>query len=68
MENCIFYNLIDDPLEEYPLTKPRSCAEYENGRWTPADPGWHFCRLREVIARKSLLASPATPNSPRKKN
>jgi arylsulfatase A-like enzyme len=56
--NCTFYNLIDDPLEEYPLAKPDSCANYENGTWTPAVPEWHFCRLQEVIGKDSFLASP----------
>jgi arylsulfatase A-like enzyme len=56
--NCTFYNLIDDPLEEYPLAKPDSCANYENGTWTPAVPAWHFCRLQEVIGKDSFLASP----------
>ncbi len=56
--SCTFYNLVDDPLEEYPLDKPDSCANYENGTWTPADPEWHFCHLQEIIAKKSFLASP----------
>lgn len=57
-ENCIFYNLINDPIEEYPLSKPDSCTNYQNGTWTPADPEWNFCRLQEVIAKDSFLASP----------
>ena len=56
--SCTFYNLIDDPLEEYPLAKPDSCANYKKGTWTPAAPEWHFCRLQEVIAEESFLASP----------
>jgi arylsulfatase A-like enzyme len=62
-ESCIFYNLIDDPLEEYPLDKPDSCTNYKNGNWTTADPEWHFCRLQEIIAKESFLASP-----PKKEN
>ncbi|MBN2243943.1 MAG: sulfatase-like hydrolase/transferase [Acidobacteria bacterium] len=57
-ENCVFYNLVDDPLEEYPLAKPSGCANYENGTWTPADPEWHFCRLHEVIVEESFLGQP----------
>ena len=57
-ESCVFYNLIDDPLEEYPLEKPDSCAGYRNGTWTQTDPEWNFCRLQEVIAEKSTLANP----------
>ncbi len=55
--SCTFYNLIDDPLEEYPLAKPDSCTNYENGTWTPAAPEWHFCRLQQVIGKESFLAS-----------
>ncbi len=55
--NCSFYDLIDDPLEEYPLTKPGSCLDYGNGTWTPADPAWHFCSLQKVLATQSFLAN-----------
>ena len=70
--NCVFYNLVDDPLEEYPLDKPDSCANYENGTWTPADPEWHFCRLQEVITKESFLGQPqyikqAVPKQPLRK-
>jgi arylsulfatase A-like enzyme len=58
--SCTFYNLNDDPLEEYPLAKPDSCANYKNGTWTPAVPGWNFCRLQEVLAKDSFLAPPKT--------
>jgi arylsulfatase A-like enzyme len=56
-EACAFYNLLRDPLEEFPLEKPGSCANYDNGRWTPADRDWHFCRLIGVLARESFLSS-----------
>jgi arylsulfatase A-like enzyme len=58
-ENCEFYNLIDDPLEEYPLAKPDSCADYKNGKWTTANQEWHFCRLQEILATESFLSQPA---------
>lgn len=54
--NCEFYNLIDDPLEEYQLTKPDSCTDYSNGTWTPSDPQWHYCRLTDVVATYSFLS------------
>jgi hypothetical protein len=54
--NCEFYNLADDLLEEYPLAKPASCDDYVNGKWTPADPQWHYCRLTEVVAKDSILS------------
>ncbi len=60
--SCTFYNLADDPLEEYPLTKPGSCANYKNGTWNTANPEWHFCRLQEVIGKESFLASPKKTN------
>ena len=51
-----FYNLINDPLEEYPLNKPGSCTNYTNGTWTPeANPEWHYCRLIEVINNYSIF-------------
>jgi hypothetical protein len=53
-----FYNLSEDPLEEYPLTKPAGCSLYSNGVWSPADEGWHFCRLTEVVRLKSFLQIP----------
>ena len=55
-DDCLFYNLKRDPLEEYPVAKPGSCAEYQNGRWTPADLEWHYCHLVDIVARKSFLS------------
>ncbi len=56
--SCTFYNLVNDPLEEYPLEKPKSCENYRNGKWTTADPAWHFCRLQEVLTKESFLGQP----------
>lgn len=53
--DCKFYNLIQDPLEEYPLARPDSCADYASGQWTPKDSRWHFCRLTDIVARESFL-------------
>ena len=47
--NCQFYSLADDPLEEYPLPKPASCAGYADGSLTPVNQEWNFCRLMEVV-------------------
>lgn len=52
---CRFYNVADDPLEEYPLAVPESCAGYPNGSLTPADDAWHYCRLTEIVATESFL-------------
>ena len=57
--SCTFYDLKDDPIEEYPLPKPASCADYASGKLIPAAREWHFCRLRQVLATKSFLALPA---------
>ncbi len=54
--NCLFYNLVSDPLEEYPLAKPDTCTPYANGKWTPADPRWHYCRLTDIVAKDSFLS------------
>jgi arylsulfatase A-like enzyme len=56
--SCTFYDLIDDPLEEYPLPKPGSCLNFDNGTWTPADRSWHFCRLQSVLDAQSFLSGP----------
>jgi arylsulfatase A-like enzyme len=53
---CELYNLIEDPLEEYPLGTPDDCGGYSNGTWSPADPEWHYCRLTEVVRQRSFLA------------
>jgi len=56
-DNCEFYNLADDPLEEYPLAKPDNCADYDKGKWTPANPQWHYCRLTHVVAKYSFMSA-----------
>ena len=55
-DHCEFYNLANDLLEEYPLDKPENCDNYKNGKWTPKDPQWHYCRLTEVVAKYSFLS------------
>ena len=57
--HCTFYDLKDDPIEEYPLNKPASCDDYKSGKLTPAERAWHFCRLQEVLATKSFLGVPS---------
>lgn len=53
--DCELYDLIADPLEEYPLEKPNDCNDYRDGTWTPDDREWHFCRLTEIVATESFL-------------
>jgi arylsulfatase A-like enzyme len=55
MGDCEFYDLIKDPLEEYPLATPENCAHYSDGSWTSDDEPWHYCRLTEVVRTKSFL-------------
>jgi arylsulfatase A-like enzyme len=49
---CVFFNLKNDPLEEYPLDKPASC----DSKTTPKDPAWHYCRLANLIRTESFFA------------
>lgn len=62
--SCSFFDLKEDPLEEYPLSKPVSCDGYAKGTVTPAAPAWHFCRLQEVVAKESFLSKPIPPPPP----
>jgi arylsulfatase A-like enzyme len=57
IESCLFYNLVNDPLEEYPLAKPANCTDYQNGKWKPTAPEWSFCRLQEAVAKESFMAA-----------
>ena len=59
-DNCIFYNLKEDPLEEYPMDKPESCSNYDSSYKT-SDAEWHFCHLQNVLATDSFLAHPIPP-------
>jgi arylsulfatase A-like enzyme len=52
--SCEFYDLVADPLEEYPVTAPGDCTDYRT-TWTTADPEWHYCRLVEVLDGESGL-------------
>ena len=51
--NCEFYDLMDDPLEEYQLSKPDSCANFR--AWPMSSPEWHYCRLIEVVNMYSIF-------------
>ena len=56
--DCEFYDLVDDPLEEYPLPEPASCTASASGSAGSRTRDWHFCRLQEVIAKESSLRMP----------
>jgi arylsulfatase A-like enzyme len=49
---CQFFNLRNDPLEEYPLPVPASCSS----AGTAKDPAWHYCRLANFIRTESFFA------------
>ena len=51
-EGCEFYNLLADPLEEFPLVAPASC-EMEFPR---ADQSWHYCHLMDVMLTETVIA------------
>lgn len=53
--NCKFYNMKDDPLEEYPLSIPDNCKKYTDGKLTRKDSEWHYCRLMEVVRAESFM-------------
>lgn len=50
--SCQFFNLANDPLEEFPLPVPASCG----GGGTAKDPAWHYCRLANFIRTESFFA------------
>ena len=58
---CSFYNLVRDPIEEFALDKPKSCAGYESGGLSPTSQDWHFCRLLDVLAKESFLSASWDP-------
>jgi len=62
-EHCEFYDLVDDPIEEYPLPRPASCDGYQTGMKTAAAQ-WSYCHLHEVIAKQSILSQSRPPASP----
>jgi arylsulfatase A-like enzyme len=51
-ESCRFYDLIADPLEEFPLEQPAGCR----AGTTPAEREWHYCRLTGLIRRESFFS------------
>jgi arylsulfatase A-like enzyme len=52
-DNCLFFNLSTDPLEEYELAKPNCVSPDPN--WTTDDAEWHYCRLIEVVNTYSIF-------------
>lgn len=52
--NCSFYNLAQDPLEEFALERPATCAA-DQGPVKADDPAWNYCYLESVVATQSIL-------------
>ena len=50
-DNCAFYDLVHDPLEEFPLDKPASCDK----GYAETDPAWSYCYLTRVVAERSIF-------------
>ena len=48
-QDCNFFNIAADPLEEYPLAMPASCDADVRGGWTATDDAWHYCLLAEAM-------------------
>ncbi|MBK6673748.1 MAG: hypothetical protein IPG49_09830 [Proteobacteria bacterium] len=44
--SCEFFDLVEDPLEEYPLARPASCDAYQQGKLKITAPEWSYCRLQ----------------------
>lgn len=51
--DCEFFNVLKDPLEEYPLDKPASCADF--AKWKTSESRWQYCRLNQVVATESFM-------------
>jgi len=61
--DCEFYDLVEDPLEEFKLSKPASCEAYRKGSLNPEASDWSFCHLQQVLAKESMLSQPPPPPS-----
>ncbi|MXO66429.1 sulfatase-like hydrolase/transferase [Altericroceibacterium endophyticum] len=51
--NCEFYNLVTDPIEEYPLTAPTSCPKQLNRNFAADDQAANFCFLRQAVREQA---------------
>jgi arylsulfatase A-like enzyme len=62
-DNCAFYNLVSDQLEEYPLDHPKSCDGVLDGVKAD-DPAWNYCYLQHAVATNSILTGHKAGSGP----
>jgi len=53
VETCQFFNLVNDPLEEFPLTPPASCDA--KAAVVSSDPDANYCYLRDRLEAEKKL-------------
>lgn len=53
--NCEFYNLVRDPIEEYPLKAPSSCPATVRVTFSAGDEAANYCFLRQAVHIQSGL-------------
>jgi arylsulfatase A-like enzyme len=54
-KTCQFFNLTNDPLEEFPLAMPAECPANQPGDFAATDEAANFCFLRQAIKEQSSL-------------
>ncbi|BBC73380.1 conserved hypothetical protein [Altererythrobacter sp. B11] len=53
--DCQFYNLVKDPIEEYPLQIPANCPAKVSMSFSATDEAGNYCFLRNAIREQSDL-------------
>lgn len=53
--NCQFYNLVKDPIEEYPLRAPDNCPAKVSKDFAAVDEAANYCFLRGAVRTQSGL-------------
>lgn len=52
-ETCQFFNLVSDPLKQFPLKPPVSCEA--KGAVLPSNPDANYCYLRDRLETEKKL-------------
>ncbi len=55
IDACEFYDIARDPLEQYPLARPASCAAA--GALPKSDLVWNYCRLLREVRTRTIMRS-----------